>query len=351
MSQSTHPKDTMKTNTPFADMTGEVTEMQKDAIELMVNSVPQFAGAANLAAHPMGAMAAASAIGMAMASQMFGLFAGTMAGAIQAANALANDTTGGRSEPLGMANPLGFDPATGSFDETKEADRAAHRPVAGKTVKADAPKAKPAVVETLPAAAARAASAKTAAKSAAEPVVFAPAAPAKPAKAEPANARPAKAEAKAPAKKTAKPAAKTAAKAPVTKAEHKPTAGKTTTAKPAVAKPAAKPATAKPVAAKPVAAKPVAAKPAAKVAKPATAKSFVKPGSIDKPAKPDDLKAISGVGPKLEAVLNGLGVWTYKQIAAWTPAEIGWVDDYLQFSGRIERDDWIAQAKKLAGSK
>ncbi|OCW58690.1 NADH-ubiquinone dehydrogenase [Hoeflea olei] len=75
---------------------------------------------------------------------------------------------------------------------------------------------------------------------------------------------------------------------------------------------------------------------------------FVRPAEIDKPATPDDLKAISGIGPKLEQVLNGLGVWTYAQIAAWTPEEVAWVDDYLQFSGRVERDDWIAQADALA---
>jgi NADH-quinone oxidoreductase subunit E len=76
---------------------------------------------------------------------------------------------------------------------------------------------------------------------------------------------------------------------------------------------------------------------------------FRQPTSITKPRKPDDLKAISGIGPKLEVVLNGLGVWTYAQIAAWTKEEIAWVDDYLSFKGRIGRDDWIEQAVKLAG--
>jgi NADH-quinone oxidoreductase subunit E len=78
---------------------------------------------------------------------------------------------------------------------------------------------------------------------------------------------------------------------------------------------------------------------------------FRQPKSIAKPKKPDDLKAISGIGPKLETVLNGLGVWTYAQIAAWTKEEIAWVDDYLSFKGRIGRDDWIGQATALAGKK
>jgi NADH-quinone oxidoreductase subunit E len=62
----------------------------------------------------------------------------------------------------------------------------------------------------------------------------------------------------------------------------------------------------------------------------------------------DDLKKIDGVGPKLEATLNDLGFWHYDQIAAWGPAEIAWVDARLKFKGRIERDDWVAQARSLA---
>ncbi|BCH01608.1 NADH-ubiquinone dehydrogenase [Mesorhizobium loti] len=78
---------------------------------------------------------------------------------------------------------------------------------------------------------------------------------------------------------------------------------------------------------------------------------FRQPKAMDKPAKPSDLKAISGIGPKLERVLNGLGIWTYAQIAAWSPQEIAWVDDYLSFNGRIGRDDWTAQAAVLAAKK
>jgi NADH-quinone oxidoreductase subunit E len=75
---------------------------------------------------------------------------------------------------------------------------------------------------------------------------------------------------------------------------------------------------------------------------------FHRPAAIDRPEKPDDLKLISGVGPKLEQVLNGLGVWTFAQIAGWTPEEVAWVDDYLAFAGRIGRDEWLRQAKALA---
>jgi NADH-quinone oxidoreductase subunit E len=78
---------------------------------------------------------------------------------------------------------------------------------------------------------------------------------------------------------------------------------------------------------------------------------FRQPRAVDKPAQPSDLKAISGIGPKLEKVLNGLGIWTYGQIAAWTSQEIAWVEDYLSLAGRIGRDDWTAQAAALAAAK
>ena len=65
----------------------------------------------------------------------------------------------------------------------------------------------------------------------------------------------------------------------------------------------------------------------------------------------DDLKKISGVGPKLEGVLNDLGFWHFDQIAKWTSDEIAWVDSRLKFKGRIERDDWVSQASELSKAK
>ncbi len=64
--------------------------------------------------------------------------------------------------------------------------------------------------------------------------------------------------------------------------------------------------------------------------------------------KADDLKKISGVGPKLEGVLHELGVFHFDQIAAWGADEIAYMDDKLSFKGRIERDDWINQASEFA---
>lgn len=113
--------------------------------------------------------------------------------------------------------------------------------------------------------------------------------------------------------------------------------------------PSAKKAASKPAApvkkAKAPAKKAVAAKKPDKAAKPA---EKGKPAAIKKPAKPDDLKLISGVGPKLEGVLNGLGIYKFAQVAKWTRVESEWVDGFLNFKGRIERDAWIKQAKALA---
>ncbi|MTI45993.1 NADH dehydrogenase subunit E [Roseibium hamelinense] len=65
--------------------------------------------------------------------------------------------------------------------------------------------------------------------------------------------------------------------------------------------------------------------------------------------KPDDLKKLKGVGPKLEGILHELGVFHFDQIASWGAKEIAWVDERLKFKGRIERDGWVDQAKLLAG--
>lgn len=65
----------------------------------------------------------------------------------------------------------------------------------------------------------------------------------------------------------------------------------------------------------------------------------------------DDLKKIGGVGPALEAKLQGFGIFTFAQIAAWTPANINAFDDLLSFKGRIERDDWLKQAKEFEAAK
>jgi large subunit ribosomal protein L21 len=62
----------------------------------------------------------------------------------------------------------------------------------------------------------------------------------------------------------------------------------------------------------------------------------------------DDLKQLSGVGPALEKKLHEAGVTTFAQIAAWGADDIAAMDEKLSFKGRIEREGWVEQAKKLA---
>ncbi len=64
----------------------------------------------------------------------------------------------------------------------------------------------------------------------------------------------------------------------------------------------------------------------------------------------DNLKKINGVGPKIENRLNKLGIYHFDQIADWDQSAIEWVDGYLSFKGRIERDGWIEQAKNFSRS-
>lgn len=67
------------------------------------------------------------------------------------------------------------------------------------------------------------------------------------------------------------------------------------------------------------------------------------------PEGQDDLTRIRGIGPRLAALLAEQGVYYFWQIASWTPADIVFMDGRLErFSGRIERDNWVAQAKHLA---
>jgi len=89
------------------------------------------------------------------------------------------------------------------------------------------------------------------------------------------------------------------------------------------------------------------AKPAAKAA--AKSKAAAKPAA--KPAATagaDDLKVLSGVGPALEKKLHAEGISTFAQIAVWNDADVEAFGEKLSFKGRIEREGWIEQAKKLA---
>ena len=79
----------------------------------------------------------------------------------------------------------------------------------------------------------------------------------------------------------------------------------------------------------------------------AKAKPLRKP-QVAKAIKADDLKAISGIGPKLEQVLNGMGLRRYAEIAALKAADVARIEAELGLDGRIARDGWVEQAKALA---
>lgn len=93
---------------------------------------------------------------------------------------------------------------------------------------------------------------------------------------------------------------------------------------------------------------PVSARPA-----PQKAKSVPKP-VVAKAITPealeggDDLQRIRAITPEVEQGLKSLGMMRFEDIARWTPAEISVIDEMLELSGRIDREQWIEQAQILA---
>ena len=57
---------------------------------------------------------------------------------------------------------------------------------------------------------------------------------------------------------------------------------------------------------------------------------------------------IKGLGPKAAAKLSENGVTSLAQIANWTADDVARMDDMINGRGRIERDDWVGQAKALS---
>ena len=62
----------------------------------------------------------------------------------------------------------------------------------------------------------------------------------------------------------------------------------------------------------------------------------------------DDLKRIRGVGPLNERKLNEAGITRFAQIAGWTEEDQRRIGEQLSFGGRVEREDWVGQARVLA---
>lgn len=78
-----------------------------------------------------------------------------------------------------------------------------------------------------------------------------------------------------------------------------------------------------------------------------------KPAALTRPGPggKDDLSRISGLGLLDESTLNNLGVYHYEQIAAWTAAEVIWLETHVFAPGRIAREGWQAQAQDLAAAR
>lgn len=69
------------------------------------------------------------------------------------------------------------------------------------------------------------------------------------------------------------------------------------------------------------------------------------------PEKTDDLTKIHGVAAVLNKTLNEYGVYTFRQIALWTPKICDDFSEKIAFPGRVERDDWIGQCKQFHQEK
>ena len=61
----------------------------------------------------------------------------------------------------------------------------------------------------------------------------------------------------------------------------------------------------------------------------------------------DDLKEVKGIGKVYEGKLNELGIFTFQQIAKLNDEAREAIEDLTGFPGRVEREDWIGQAKEL----
>jgi predicted flap endonuclease-1-like 5' DNA nuclease len=74
-------------------------------------------------------------------------------------------------------------------------------------------------------------------------------------------------------------------------------------------------------------------------------------GGASEKGEADDLQQIKGIGPKIAGILQELGIQRFEQIAVWSPEKVDWVNERLRFKGRIEREEWIPQARALMAAR
>ena len=80
--------------------------------------------------------------------------------------------------------------------------------------------------------------------------------------------------------------------------------------------------------------------------------TFSEAPTAEIPAVTDDLRAVRGIGPSMERKLHELGIVSYRQLAMLDGAELERVRAELtDFRGRIEREDWVGQARALYREK
>ena len=80
--------------------------------------------------------------------------------------------------------------------------------------------------------------------------------------------------------------------------------------------------------------------------------TFSEAPTAEIPAVTDDLRAVRGIGPSMERKLHELGIVSYRQLAMLGGAELERVRAELtDFRGRIEREDWVGQARALYREK
>ncbi|MGH2493866.1 MAG: helix-hairpin-helix domain-containing protein [Ktedonobacteraceae bacterium] len=80
-----------------------------------------------------------------------------------------------------------------------------------------------------------------------------------------------------------------------------------------------------------------------------TSKKYPSGSDSGEPFLKDDLQLINGIGPAIVKKLHGVGINTFAQLAALSPADIAAA--IADSAERIIKQDWIGQAHKLAANK
>ena len=66
-----------------------------------------------------------------------------------------------------------------------------------------------------------------------------------------------------------------------------------------------------------------------------------------RPERVDDLTLLRGVAETVQNKLHDLGIYTFKQIATWSPENLNHINQRLLLRGRPQRDRWPQQARDL----